>query len=878
MPFVYHEEESDDEEQQNPTTDGSGADGGDADVCPICLDPLTGDVVCLLPCNHKYCSKCASGTFLERVDDTCAMCKSLVKFVRLPDDRRVPIIAPTELLLEETDRGRQHRDDSYRPISLAELIRLHKDKVNDVPTWQQLANAEACAACLDVGGEMTLCEGCGCGCHTGCQYSLLGKTRIQISEMGQWYCERCQTDWTTTPIAAAGSPSATAVVSGVGGTAAADDGSETGDIDGAAGVQVSGAALSGSSEVHQSGELDRSRAMPANADTAPIDVGVIDALQSALTKAKQRVFSSGEIIGLLQSIEGGGAASDSCLRSIRKLKAQFHSQKIGEEPIAYDDVVSALDKLRSAPPPERDRCGDKNMEKYDTYESAVDAVFNHLSRTRGKVFHSNAIKVIMTHTRSFGLIAKKRIRGTTSVTNTYILTPGGYRCAKDYGDQFHRLRDNVIDETRAKLMAHTDKIVVPSDVTSDGAKSAYRRAVENAVASWALQYTLDAERIFMNAVTTHVDAWDDFDLDGHLMGGDDAVIDTRSGQVVVRKCTRNDHVTRNVGYEIDNVLTNQTTEEYMDFKQKLLRIIKCETHRDYIMKFVATVVLNGNVAWVVKLYMAVCGPKDSAKTTLFLYVLKALGEYGGTVDFNELTTGQSTGSTNDAAMRQYLSGRRFCLIDEGEEDGDGRIRKRLMQSRIKGLMGNAPRKSRNCHTTNYVQADNFPFICFALNQSNMFPKPGNKDDLERWVLVNAKSLSKFKSGVEDGAEPHVYAKDADFVKPETMKENRLHMLSLLCEYYDPTFTADTAETLIPADLRKTRDDWDYMYDIDGFLALPEPDAGPPVPYYVLHDNDQTPEDAFDELVERTVGMLARAPGKFVLTQVRTLQTPRGGKG
>ena len=99
-----------------------------------------------------------------------------------------------------------------------------------------------------------------------------------------------------------------------------------------------------------------------------------------------------------------------------------------------------------------------------------------------------------------------------------------------------------------------------------------------------------------------------------------------------------------------------------------------------------------------------------------------------------------------------------------------------------------------------------------------------------------------------------------------MKNNRLHMFSLLCEYYDPTFTADAAETLIPADLLEVRNKWDYTYEQTD--APPEPDAGPPAPYYVVLSEDQTPEQALDALVARAVGKLRRAPGKFVLTQVR----------
>lgn len=467
------------------------------------------------------------------------------------------------------------------------------------------------------------------------------------------------------------------------------------------------------------------------------------------------------------------------------------------------------------------------------------------------VFHEELLGKLMSKTNAFRSIAKSRSSGT-SEKSMYFLTPGGFRCAAKYGDAFHCVVRGVLNETR-ELMVEALGEHLPE-------------CVHKSVKRWGIGNMAHAKRILIEeAAVVHVDAWDDFDLDGRLTGGDDAILDTSSGQVVVRECTFDDHVSYNVGYNVSNVISNRTTAEYAEFKAKLLRIIKEPGHRDFLLPLVANVVLNGHIAWLLKLIMAVCGPKDSAKSTLFMYVLAAIGDYGGNIDYNELTSGQATGSSNDAAMRIYLGLKRFCLIDEGqEEDADqARGRKRMLHSRIKSFMGGTPKKARASNSLNYSEVTKFPFFCITLNQSNMFAKPANKDDLDRWLLINATSLASFKSGVVDGDAAHVYAKDPDFVKSETIKKNRLHMLSLLCEYYDAGFDPEVA---LPADLRRIRDEWDYKYDASGSPSAAV-DAGPPAPYYVVHEGSKTSEEAFADLVQQVAGMCKRAKGKLVTLKV-----------
>ena len=495
--------------------------------------------------------------------------------------------------------------------------------------------------------------------------------------------------------------------------------------------------------------------------------------------------------------------------------------------------------------------------------SAASEVLDLLEMTKGKVFKHGSMAKLMSTTPTFSLIAKERSSGTTDKT-IYFLTPGGFRRVDRYGDRFQDLLGSIAEETRGLLLTEVERRdeVDNLDPVSD--------VVRIAIHSWSQQSRAKAEETFQEAVALYVEEWDDFDLNGHLLGGEDCILDTSSGSVRVRDCTRDDHVSYNVGYAIRDVLTNQQTPEYHAFKAKLERIIKLPPHRKLLLKLLAKVALNGHQAWLLKMIMAVCGPKDSAKSTLFMYLLAALGpDYGGPADFNEFTTGQATGSTNDAALRTYLDRKRFCLIDEGEEEAaEGRPRKRLMHSRIKAFMSNTPKRSRQAHSHKFTQINNFPFFVLALNQSNMFSKPSNKDDLDRWLLINSDSLARFKEGVEDDEISGIFMKDANFVTQDTIKRNRLHMLSLLCEYYDADFNVEAS---IPPDLLAVRDEWRYEYEggADTSLAIRDGGAAPSGTIYVAYnEDDKSPEEIRCDLVDQVADLLTPAPGKLVTLVVR----------
>jgi hypothetical protein len=180
--------------------DTTSDDGGDE--CPVCCIPIT-DEVWLEPCGHKFCQTCASSVFLARAETGCSLCRQTATHVWLPlasGDRRVPIVPPTEMLLDQDDRGRQHRDENGLPVSLAESARRGREAIpsDELPSWTELADAAACAACLGRDGAAVVrCDDCNCGFHPGCATTLCELTSEQIEALPNWYCSVCRPTWTT---------------------------------------------------------------------------------------------------------------------------------------------------------------------------------------------------------------------------------------------------------------------------------------------------------------------------------------------------------------------------------------------------------------------------------------------------------------------------------------------------------------------------------------------------------------------------------------------------------------------------------------------------------------------------------------------------------
>ena len=112
----------------------------------------------------------------------------------------MPLVPPSDLLLDADERGRRHVDENGRPVSFAESVRRQRDVVptEELPTWDELADAKACAACLGGdGASLTLCDECNCGFHPKCVTTLCELTQPHIEGLSKWYCAICRPTWAT---------------------------------------------------------------------------------------------------------------------------------------------------------------------------------------------------------------------------------------------------------------------------------------------------------------------------------------------------------------------------------------------------------------------------------------------------------------------------------------------------------------------------------------------------------------------------------------------------------------------------------------------------------------------------------------------------------
>ncbi|MEK9577708.1 MAG: hypothetical protein VW008_00010 [Aquiluna sp.] len=544
------------------------------------------------------------------------------------------------------------------------------------------------------------------------------------------------------------------------------------------------------------------------------------------------------------------------------------------------------------------------MEKY-TQDSA------HVSGERP--VHDEAVKVIETlldcqefnrfmlrdllaKTVVFKTLARRKC-GVGNEKNIYIFTPGGYRLLSADCDARMVFMHSVYDEARIMLLNALDSIETETDKLISDAEGGEGNTNEcgeplerntnecgellerkkqiaisrRKVKKWGHNEVLNGEmeHIIFEAAMRHVEAWDDFDEDGHLLGGNDGLIDTSSGRVVVRDYEMGkDRVSASVGYDIKGVPENMHSHDYATFKHKLLRILKDEIQRDYVLFLISMVVLDGGISWAIKLACVVCAPKDCAKTCLFQFVFEALGpEYAAMLDFIYLTMANSSNSTNEAAIRRLLNKKRFVFVDEGADMDEGgstaRLSQRLSHARLKSYMSTARKMSRTIKSHDFEECNSIPMIFIAVNESNMFARPTNDDDLKRWVVLNKDSMASFQSGVDDDPANHVYAKDTEFLLKGSLRSNRLNMLTLLCEYYDkcPYKTAAELETNMPPCLIANRDNWDVGYAAtrqDPLLL----DFMPPA-----EDDTLTIESALKSCVFKTCSFLTEAPGKLVTLKV-----------
>ena len=167
--------------------------------CPMCFKPLE-SWVAAEPCGHKVCTDCAMEQFLGRYREECVICRGKIRHF-WHGNRRIPMPPLVPQIVNPKYQNRQHVNDKGEPISLAEHTSRQRDKVpkNDLPTWEELANGDACAACLFHGAssKVVLCDDCDGAFHPKCTTTLCNLSEAQIENLPNFYCSVCRPTWTT---------------------------------------------------------------------------------------------------------------------------------------------------------------------------------------------------------------------------------------------------------------------------------------------------------------------------------------------------------------------------------------------------------------------------------------------------------------------------------------------------------------------------------------------------------------------------------------------------------------------------------------------------------------------------------------------------------
>lgn len=120
---------------------------GEAD-CPICLEPLLGRTVSVLPCHHAFCRDCLTGVLGRGVSAPCPHCRRRFR------------IAETATFFHEPDRDAPARV----PAKLAAMLAIVQAALQDgervvVFAQWQWALAAARAVLVDAGAECCVLEG-----------------------------------------------------------------------------------------------------------------------------------------------------------------------------------------------------------------------------------------------------------------------------------------------------------------------------------------------------------------------------------------------------------------------------------------------------------------------------------------------------------------------------------------------------------------------------------------------------------------------------------------------------------------------------------------------------------------------------------------------
>ena len=364
------------------------------------------------------------------------------------------------------------------------------------------------------------------------------------------------------------------------------------------------------------------------------------------------------------------------------------------------------------------------------------------------------------------------------------------------GDAEHALRPragyvtttNVIDSIYHSMEAALVKRGAPLKLCNGILKSA-PRARREAFYEAALRHALQIER---------------FNVDGWLLGADDCIIDSSSGRPEARPYDPDDHVSMSIGFDAKNFRSNADTPEYREFKTKILRVFRDPGVCEWAMRVLAQLTFDGDTVFGQRHTEFVCAERGSGKTLLFKMTLAMLGQYAGVINYSELTSHMQSGSTDYNSFAMHIAFRRLIVADEGDENVGTQRARPVCWTRLKAIQGNAPKKARLAGKNQYktVETGFVGLIAVLCNPSNMTEQPTD-EMVPTLSLLNDECLAQF--GDVDDPDNYRFLKDETFLRDSVIRSNRLHMLTLLSEYYDPAFNVMSN---MPDMLIHIRNNWD----------------------------------------------------------------------
>ena len=374
-------------------------------------------------------------------------------------------------------------------------------------------------------------------------------------------------------------------------------------------------------------------------------------------------------------------------------------------------------------------------------------------------------------------------RAESNKETVYIYTSGGYR----NGLSSMRTTTNVIDSIHHRMETALVKHGAPLKLCNDILKSAQNHR-RKAFYEAALRHALEIER---------------FNVDGWLLGADDCIIDSSSGRPEARPYDPDDHVSMSIGFDAKKFRSNADTPEYREFKTKILRVFRDPCVCEWAMRVLAQLTFDGDTVFGQRHTEFVCAKRGSGKTLLFKMALAMLGQYAGVINYSELTSHMQSGSIDYNSFAMHIAFKRLIVADEGDENVGTQRARPVCWTRLKAIQGNAPKKARLAGKNQYMTVETgfVGLIVVLCNPSNMTEQPTD-EMVPTLSLLNDECLAQF--GDVDDPGNYRFLKDETFLKDSVILSNRLHMLTLLSEYYDGNFVPMRD---MPVMLKDIRENW-----------------------------------------------------------------------